>query len=67
MGIKKFKTIHKIRTNIGLGVYPATPLKKARDKRVEAMSLLTLDIDPKVHRDKKHIMRQVKLSRIKQL
>jgi integrase len=38
------------RANIGFGIYPEVTLAIARDKRLNARSLLAKDIDPKTHK-----------------
>ena len=40
------------RANIGFGIYPEVTLANARDKRLNARSLLANDIDPKTHKAK---------------
>ena len=45
------KPFTKARTNIGFGTYPHTSLEQARQKRLEARTLLEQDKDPKEHRE----------------
>jgi integrase len=45
----------KKRANLGLGKYPDLTLAEARRKSEEYRSLLTQDIDPKLHRDKQQL------------
>jgi integrase len=42
----------KKRKNIGMGIYPEVSLAQARQKRLEARSLLAQDIDPKEYKEK---------------
>jgi len=49
------------RANIGFGIYPEVTLANARDKRLNARSLLAKDIDPKSHKEevikqKQHVL-----------
>lgn len=45
------KPYSKARTNISFGSYPEVTLEQARQKRLEARTLLSQGIDPKEHRD----------------
>jgi hypothetical protein len=51
---KYHKPYTKKRTNLSFGGYPELSLAKARKKRAEARELLSINTDPKTHRDEQH-------------